>query len=177
MYINLIHPPLFNFVCLFLLPLLSFLSSQHICQFCFHSFIPYLAPCFSFVFQVVLWLILFLTGKYVFLFPLFPVSIYCTLFLLDCFDFAFRCVYIYVCVCVFHYFNYYFPDFLTAICLGFLFIFSFWGICFILTQCHNKPIVESLFLTEGQALKLWSGNTDSKTLDNRRNILILINKQ
>ena len=54
-------------------------------------------------------------------------------------------------MCIFHYFNYYLPDFVTAVCLGFIFGFSFWGICFNLTQCHNKPLVESLFLTRDQA--------------------------
>ena len=73
----------------------SFLSSQHICQFCFHCFIPHLAPCFSFVFQFVFQLFLFLTGKYNFLFPFFARSIYCTLFLLDCFDFAYGYMYIF----------------------------------------------------------------------------------
>ena len=94
MYINLLHLPLFNFAYLFFL---SFLSSQHICQFCFHCFIPHLAPCFSFVFQFVLQLVLFLTGRYNFWFPLFTRSIYCTLFLLDCFDFAHG----YICICVY----------------------------------------------------------------------------
>ena len=32
-------------------------------------------------------------------------------------------------------------------------------------QSHNKPFVESLFLTRGQALSLWSGSTKSRTLD------------
>ena len=34
---------------------------------------------------------------------------------------------------VYVYFYYYLPDFVTAICLGFIFGFSFWGICFNLT--------------------------------------------
>ena len=32
-----------------------------------------------------------------------------------------------------------------------------------------KPLVESLFLTRDQALSLWNGSTDSKTLDYQRN--------
>ena len=36
-------------------------------------------------------------------------------------------------MCIFHYFNYYVSDFVTAICLWFLFGFSFLGICFNLT--------------------------------------------
>ena len=52
---NLLFLPLFNFACL---SVLSFLSSQHICYFYFHCFIPQLALCFSFVFQFVLSFIL-----------------------------------------------------------------------------------------------------------------------
>ena len=33
---------------------------------------------------------------------------------------------------------------------------------------HNKPLVESSFLGRDQALSLWSGSTDSKTLDYQR---------
>ena len=33
---------------------------------------------------------------------------------------------------------------------------------------HNKPLVQSLFLTRDQALSLWSESTDSKTLDYQR---------
>ena len=107
---------------------------------------------------------MFLTGKYNFLFPLLARSIYCTLFLLDCLDFAHGCI----CICMFHYFNYYLPDFVIAICLGFICGFSFLDICFNLTSCHNKPLVESSFLTRDQALSLWSRSTDSKTLDYQR---------
>ena len=46
--------------------------------------------CFVFLF-------VFLTSKYNFLFPLFTGSIYCTLFLLDCFDFAHG----YICIGVY----------------------------------------------------------------------------
>ena len=65
------------------------------------------------------------SSKYKLWFPLFARSIYCTFLFLDCFDFAHGCI--------LHYFNYYLPDFVTAICLGFIFGFSFWGICFNLT--------------------------------------------
>ena len=41
-------------------------------------------------------------------------------------------------------------------------------ICFNLTQCHKKSLVKSSFLTRDQALSLWSGSTDSKTLDYQR---------
>ena len=71
-------------------------------------------------------------------------------------------------MCILHYFNYYVPDFVTAICLGFIFGFLFLGICFNLTKCHNNLLVESSFLTRDQAPRLWSGNTDSKTLDYQR---------
>ena len=97
MYINLLHLLLFNFACLFCLFFLSFLSSQHICQFCFHCFIPQWASCFSFVFQFMLQLILFLTGRYNCWFPLFARLIYCTLVLLDCFDYDCGCI----CICVY----------------------------------------------------------------------------
>ena len=97
MCIKLLHVPVFNFAYRVFLSFLSFLSSQHICQFCFHCFIPHLAPCFSFVLQFVLQLVLVLTGKYNFLFPLFTGSVHCTLFLLDCFDFAYGCI----CICVY----------------------------------------------------------------------------
>ena len=68
---------------------------------------------------------------------------------------------------IFHYFNYYLPNFVTAICLGFIFGFSFLGYLF-QSQCHNKPLAKSSFLTRDQALSLWSGSTDSKTLDYQR---------
>jgi len=45
----------------------------------------------------VLWLVLFLTGRYTFWFPLFSRSIYCTLFLLDCLDFTYG----YICTRVY----------------------------------------------------------------------------
>ena len=72
-------------------------------------------------------------------------------------------------MCIFYYFNYYLPDYVTAICLGFIFGFLFLEICFSLTQCHNKPLVESLFPTRDQALSLWRGSPDSKTLDHQKN--------
>ena len=107
-------------------------------------------------------LVLFFTDGYHFWFPVFVGSIYCTLFLLDYFDF------VYVYMCIFHYFNYYLLDFVTAIYVVFIFGFSFLGICLNLTLCHNKSFVESLFLTRDQAMSLWSGSTDSKTLDYKR---------
>ena len=71
-------------------------------------------------------------------------------------------------MCMFHYFNYYLPDFVTAIFLGFIFGFLFLDICFNFTYCYNKPLVECLFLTRDQAPSLWSRSTDSKTLDSQR---------
>ena len=116
MDINL-YLPLFHFTYLFFL---SFLSPHHICQFCFHCFIPHLAPCFSFVFQFVLQLVLFLTGKYNFLFALFSRSIYCIFVeLFSC------CSWVYIYMCIFH-LNYHLPNLVSAICLGFIFGFSFW---------------------------------------------------
>ena len=78
------------------------------------------------------------------------------------------CSWMYIHMCIFHYFNYYLPDFVTAICLGFIFGFSFFDTCFNLTWCHNKPLVEPLFLTRDQALSLCSHSIDSKTLDYER---------
>ena len=69
---------------------------------------------------------------------------------------------------IFHYFDYHLPDFVIAIYLGFIFGFSFLDICFTLPQCQNKPLVEYSFLTRDQTLSLWSGRTDSKTLDYHR---------
>ena len=43
------------------------------------------------------------------------------------------CSWVCMYMCIFHYFNYYLPDFVTAISLGFIFGFSFLGICFNLT--------------------------------------------
>ena len=123
MYINL-HLSLFNCAYLFLLSFLYFLSSQHTWQLCFHWFISHLAPCFSFVFQFVLNLLLFLTGKYNFLFPCSPGQSNVLYFwtVLTLLKGVHVCVC--VCVCVFHYFNYYLTDFVAAICLGFIFGFS-----------------------------------------------------
>ena len=69
---------------------------------------------------------------------------------------------------IFHYFSCYLPDFVTAICLGFIFGFMVLNICFNPTQCHNKILVESSFLNRDQVLNLWSGSTDSKILDYQR---------
>ena len=97
MYINPLYLPLFNFSYRFFLSFLSFLSFPRICKFYFHCFIPQSAPCFSFIFQFVLQLVLFLNGRCQFWFPLIAGSIYCSLFLLDCFDFAYG----YICICVY----------------------------------------------------------------------------
>ena len=78
------------------------------------------------------------------------------------------CSWVHMYMCIFHYLNYYFPDFVTAICLGFIFGFSFLDICFTLPYCHNKPLVESSFLTRDQTLTFWIGSTDSRTLDYQR---------
>ena len=128
MYINLLHLPLFNFAYPFCLFVLSFPLNKFL-KFRFHCFNHHLAPCFSFVFQFVLKLILFLTGRYNFLFPLFAESIYYTLFFLDCFHFAHGYMY----MCIYHYFNHRLPYFVAATCLGLIFGFLFLDICFNLT--------------------------------------------
>ena len=73
---------------------------------------------------------------------------------------------VYMYMCMFHYFNYYLPDFVTAICLGFIFGFSFLDICFNLNAIVNH--LWNLCSWRDQALSLWSGSTDSKTLDYQR---------
>ena len=86
---------------------------------------------------------------------------------MDCFDF----VYGYVCICVHSIILILIClILLTAnpICLGIIFGFLFGDICFNLTECHNKPLVESSFLNSDQAQSLWSGSTDSDTLDYQR---------
>ena len=70
-------------------------------------------------------------------------------------------------MCTFHYFNYYLPDFITAICLEFISDFSFLDVCFSLNDI-SKSLVESSLLTSEEALSLGSGSTDSKTLDYQR---------
>ena len=88
MYINL-HLPLFNFAYLFLLsfPLNIFVSFVFIVVFStWHlPLVLFFSLCFS----------QFCSGRHNFGFPLFSGSIYCTLFLLDCFDFAYGCICVY----------------------------------------------------------------------------------
>ena len=93
MYINLLYLPLFNFAYLFFLsfPLNIFVS------FVFTALFPTWHLALVLFSSLCLKLALFLTGKYNFWFPLFTSSIYCTLFLLDCFDFAYECT----CICVY----------------------------------------------------------------------------
>ena len=65
---------------------------------------------------------------------------------------------------IFHYFNYYLPDFVTAICLG-----LFFGSCLgVFVLISPNATANHMFLTIDQALSLWSGSTDSKTLDYQR---------
>ena len=71
-------------------------------------------------------------------------------------------------MCIFPYCNYYLPDFVTSVCLGCIFGFSFLDISSNLTYGHSKPLVESSFLNTDQVLSFWSGRTDSKTLDYQR---------
>ena len=106
----------------------SFLSFSHhmVSLSCFHCFIPQLAPCFSFVFQFVHKLVLFLTGKYNFLFPLFTRSIYCSLFFAGLF-----CLCSWVYMCIFHYFNYYLPDLSLSFVWGSSLVSHFWVFVFI----------------------------------------------
>ena len=104
MYINLLYLPLFNFAHLFFLsfPLNIFVTFIFIALFPnWHlALVLFSSLCFNY----------FCSGRYNFWFPLFTGSTYCTLLLLDCFDFAHGCV----CVCVYVYFIS-----LTIICLMF----------------------------------------------------------
>ena len=89
MYINLLYLSLFNFAYPFFL---SFLLNIFVC-FLFIGLFPnwhlafvlFSSLCFS----------QFYSSRYNFWFPLLTMSIYCTLFLLDCFDFAYGCICIY----------------------------------------------------------------------------------
>ena len=130
MYINLLYIPLFSFAYLVFLFFSSF--PLKICQFYFHCFIPPLVPCFHFVLQFVLYLVVFLTGRQTFWFPLFTRSVCCTLFLLDCFDFAYRCICISVYSVTFFIFvlNICLYVGLLQFCGVFLFLFSFFCIFF-----------------------------------------------
>ena len=91
MHINLLHLPLFDFEYLFILffPLNIFVSFIFIALFPnWHlALVLFSSLCFSYC----------CSGRQDFWFPLFARSIYCTLFLLDCFDFAFGCI----CICVY----------------------------------------------------------------------------
>ena len=90
MHINLLHLPLFNFAYLvFLSFLLNVLVSFIFIAF-FHSWH------LSIVLFSSLWISKFCSGRYNFWFPFFTRSIYYTLFLLDSFDFAYKCIYIFV---------------------------------------------------------------------------------
>ena len=63
-------------------------------------------------------------------------------------------------MCIFHYFNYYLPDFVIAISLRFMFGFSFWILVLISLNAIfgiNIPFLESLFLTKDQALAFGVG--------------------
>ena len=93
-------------------------------------------------------LVLFLTGKYNFLFPLFTGSIYYALYLLDCFHFALL------------------PDFLTVIGLRFIFDLSFLNI---LLSFNTIQTTCGIFVPDQRSNpEPLSGSTDSKTLDYQR---------
>ena len=82
---------------------------------------------------------------------------------LDSFRFVYVCIYL----CIFHYFCYYLPDFVFAICLGLSFVscFVFWFCVFVLIPFN--AITNNLWNLSSpaidQALSLWSGSADFKT--------------
>ena len=94
MYINLLYLPLSNFAYLFFLFFPSFPLNIFV-SFIFIALFPkwhlrlvlFSSLCFSY----------FCSGRYNFWFPLFAGSIYCTLFLLDSFDFAYGSI----CICLY----------------------------------------------------------------------------
>ena len=94
MYIN-VYIYIFNFAYLFVLFFLSF-SYNIFVNFTFTALFHNWHLALD-LFSSLCLLVLFLTVKYNFWFPSFPGSIYCTLFLLNCFDFAYG----YICVCVY----------------------------------------------------------------------------
>ena len=87
----------FNFAYLFFLSFLSLFPLNVFVSFIFIALFQNwhlaLVLCSSLCFT---YLVFFLTDIYNFSFPLSAGSIYCTLFLLDCFDFAHSCI----CICV-----------------------------------------------------------------------------
>ena len=90
---HLLYLPLFNAVYLFFLfflslPLNIYVSFIFIALFLnwYLALVLFSTLCFSY----------FCSDRYNFWFPLLTRSIYCTLFLLECFDFAYGCIYIYV---------------------------------------------------------------------------------
>ena len=113
MYINLLQLLLFNFAYLFFLSFLSFLSSQHFFSFIFIVIFPnwHLAL----VWFPVCVLLLFLTSEYnFFIYFVHWVNLLYFIFV----GLFWLCSWVYMYMCVLHYFNYYLPDFLDAICLG-----------------------------------------------------------
>jgi len=68
-------------------------------------------------------------------------------------------------MCIFHYFNYYLPDFVTAICQGSSLVTHF-GVFVLISLNAIRNYLWNL--TRDQAQSLWSGSTDSKTLKYQR---------
>ena len=64
----------------------------------------------------------FFSGTYNFWFPLFAGSIYCTLFLLECFDFAYGCI----CICIY---SVTLSVVVINLCL-YIGLLQFWGVSF-----------------------------------------------
>ena len=69
-------------------------------------------------------------------------------------------------MCIFHYFNYYLLDFVTAIIWGSSLVAHF--LVFALISLNAITNHLESFLTRDRALSLWSGSTDFKILDYQR---------
>ena len=71
-------------------------------------------------------------------------------------------------MCIFHYFNYYLPDFVTTICWGFILVSCFCIFILISLNAITNHLWNPYFWPEIKPWAFWSGSIDSKTLDYQR---------
>ena len=106
----------------------------------------------------------FCSGRYNFWFPLFARSTYCTLFLLDCFDFAYRCICVYsatifivvINLCIYVVLLQFCGVFLLSFFFHFFFcslfynlnfvnpVYFFYIYSFVCLSCHSFPLAVNL---------------------------------